>query len=90
MASVSCIYGLGSPDDFKTLSIELNIGKQLDRDEFLKCLCLLFINATISISAGKVQGTRGCGRCFPAYSQQILRRILGDEIENYGNRSHHW
>ncbi len=35
VASVSCIYGLGSPDDYKAMMIGLRRGKQVDRDEVL-------------------------------------------------------
>jgi len=49
VASVSCIYGLGSPDDFKTLSVELNVGDTLARTIFWKCSFLHFTSVTTSI-----------------------------------------
>ncbi|MDA8634652.1 DEAD/DEAH box helicase family protein, partial [Verrucomicrobiales bacterium] len=38
VASVSCIYGLGSPDDYKDMMIPVKVGQDLDRDDFLKDL----------------------------------------------------
>ena len=38
VASVSCIYGLGDPDDYKNLMIFLRVGNEIDRDYFLKKL----------------------------------------------------
>ena len=90
VASVSCIYGLGSPDDFKTLSIELNIGKQLDRDEFLEMLVLaLYQRNDFDIKAGRFRVRGDVVDVFPAYSQQILRvEFWGDEIENLREIDH--
>ena len=38
IASVSCIYGLGSPDDFRALSLEIKKGDILERDQLLESL----------------------------------------------------
>lgn len=38
VASVSCIYGLGSPEDYKDLAVSLRVGKQVDRDYILRRL----------------------------------------------------
>ena len=38
IASVSCIYGLGSPDDFRALSIEIEVSQELERDILLESL----------------------------------------------------
>src|SRR5438309_4909141 len=35
VASVSCIYGLGSPQDYKSMMVPLRVGEQIDRDEML-------------------------------------------------------
>ena len=90
MASVSCIYGLGSPDDFKTLSIELNIGKSIGRDEFLEMLVLaLYQRNDLDIRAGRFRVRGDVVDVFPAYSQQILRvEFWGDEIENLREIDH--
>jgi len=90
VASVSCIYGLGSPDDYKTLSIELNIGKHLDRDEFLEMLVLaLYQRNDLDIRAGRFRVRGDVVDVFPAYSQQILRvEFWGDEIESLREIDH--
>src|SRR6056300_1878794 len=38
VASVSCIYGLGSPDDFKTMMVAMSTGQTIDRDDTLRKL----------------------------------------------------
>ena len=38
VASVSCIYGLGNPDDYKKLTISLRVGMEKDRDEIIRKL----------------------------------------------------
>jgi len=83
VASVSCIYGLGSPDDFKALSIELEKGAILPRDKFLEMLVLgLYQRNDIDIRAGRFRVRGDVVDVFPAYSQQILRvEFWGDEIE---------
>ena len=35
VASVSCIYGLGSPKDYKAMMVPLRVGEQIDRDKML-------------------------------------------------------
>ncbi|HEU4437281.1 MAG TPA: DEAD/DEAH box helicase family protein, partial [candidate division Zixibacteria bacterium] len=38
VASVSCIYGLGSPEDYREMMVFLEVGQKIDRDKFLKML----------------------------------------------------
>ncbi len=90
VASVSCIYGLGSPDDFKTLSVELNVGDTLARDHFLEMLVLaLYQRNDIDLRAGRFRVRGDVVDVFPAYSQQVLRvEFWGDEIESLREIDH--
>ena len=54
IASVSCIYGLGSPDDFRALSIEVKVGQELERDILLESLIdSLYNRNDVELKAGK-------------------------------------
>ncbi len=84
VASVSCIYGLGSPDDFKEMMIVIEVGAELGRDRFLERLVEnLYERNDISF-------TRGCFRVrgetvdvFPAYMESAIRiDFWGDTVES--------
>lgn len=83
VASVSCIYGLGSPKDYKDLLLFLEIGEQIERDEILKCLI------DIHYSRNDIEFARGTFRVrgdtieiHPAYEETALRlEMLEDKIE---------
>ena len=60
VASVSCIYGLGSPEDFQELMIPLQIGEELGRDAFLNRLIeIQYERNDIDLSRGRFR-VRGC------------------------------
>ena len=84
VASVSCIYGLGSPDDFRELSIELEIGSCMGRDELLLQLVSgLYSRNDIDLRAGRFRVRGDVVDIFPAYAEQPLRiEFWGDEIES--------
>lgn len=83
VASVSCIYGLGSPEDFTDLRIELRLGETLGRNRLLERL------VDNLYERNDVELKRGCFRVrgdvvdiAPAYSEQGLRvEFFGDEID---------
>ena len=83
IASVSCIYGLGSPDDFRALSVELNSGQLIDRDQLLLQLVeALYSRNDLDLRAGRFRVRGDTVDVFPAYAQQPLRiEFWGDEIE---------
>jgi len=84
IASVSCIYGLGSPDDFRALSIELTQGAEIPRDELLlKLVEALYIRNDTDLRAGRFRVRGDVVDIFPAYSEHPLRiEFWGDEIES--------
>ncbi|ACB85604.1 excinuclease ABC subunit UvrB [Natranaerobius thermophilus] len=84
VASVSCIYGLGSPEEYREQVLSLRCGMEKDRDEILKGL------VDIQYSRNDVNFTRGTFRVrgdvievFPAsYTETAVRiELFGDEIE---------
>ena len=84
IASVSCIYGLGSPDDFRTLSIELSKGTGMGRDELLmKLVTALYNRNDMDLRAGRFRVRGDVVDVFPAYAEQPIRiEFWGDEIES--------
>ncbi len=84
VASVSCIYGLGDPEDYKSLMVSLRPGMRKDRDQVIREL------VEIQYSRNDFETKRGCFRVrgdtldiFPASSENIITRVsfFGDEIE---------
>ena len=84
VASVSCIYGLGSPDDFRALSVNLQQGAQVSRDDvLLQLVAGLYNRNDMDLRAGRFRVRGDVVDIFPAYAQQPLRvEFWGDEIES--------
>ncbi|SVC51402.1 uncharacterized protein METZ01_LOCUS304256, partial [marine metagenome] len=84
VASVSCIYGLGSPDDFRSLSFEVSVGEEFGRDKLLEKLVEgLYARNDVELKAGNFRVRGDVIDVFPAYSQNLLRiEFWGDEVEN--------
>ncbi|MCB5251670.1 MAG: excinuclease ABC subunit UvrB, partial [Candidatus Cloacimonetes bacterium] len=84
VASVSCIYGLGVPEEYREALIRLELGMKMDRDELLKKL------VTAHYSRNDIAFERGAFRVrgdtvdiYPAYLEHCLRvEFFGDEIVN--------
>jgi len=83
VASVSCIYGLGSPEDFQELMIPLEIGEELGRDTFLNRLIeIQYERNDIDLSRGRFRVRGDVVDVMPAYLEKGLRvEFWGDEIE---------
>ena len=84
VASVSCIFGLGSPDEFSGMSVSLRPGMQKDRDDVLRAL------VAIQYDRNDMDLNRGCFRVRgdvieinPAQGSEFLIRVefFGDEID---------
>ncbi len=83
VASVSCIYGLGSPVEYAKLHVILDVGQHIERNELLR----RFVN--IHYTRNDMSLERGCFRVrgdvveiMPAYDDSVLRiEFFGDEIE---------
>ena len=84
VSSVSCIYGLGSPEDWKAQILELRTGMEKDRDLFLKELIALhYIRDDVQPASGKFRVRGDCIDLVPAHEELALRiEFFGSEIES--------
>ncbi|NLB81049.1 MAG: excinuclease ABC subunit UvrB [Clostridiaceae bacterium] len=84
VASVSCIYGLGDPDDYKNLVLSLRTGNIYDRDDVLKKLIeIQYERNDINFTRGKFRVRGDVVEIFPANQSEKAVRVefFGDEIE---------
>ncbi len=83
VSSVSCIYGIGNPEDFEKNVIYIEVGKQILRDDFLRHLSdSLYSRNDIEFTHGKFRVKGDTVDIFPAYSDVAYRVIFwDDEIE---------
>jgi excinuclease ABC subunit B len=84
VASVSCIYGLGSPEDFKAMMIPLRAGLELSRDDFLEQLvATLYERNDIDFKRGTFRVRGDVVDIYPAYMESAIRvEFWGDELES--------
>ncbi len=83
VASVSCIYGLGSPADYMEMAADIKIGQSLDRDGFLRKLVgMQYRRNDLSLVRGTFR-VRGDTLEFVGVDEDLVHRIefFGDEIE---------
>ncbi|MBI3012229.1 MAG: excinuclease ABC subunit UvrB [Elusimicrobia bacterium] len=83
VASVSCIYGLGSPKDYKELCVSLEKGRSKSRETILQELVSIHYERNdVDFSRGKFRARGDTVEIFPAYLETALRiDLFGDEIE---------
>ncbi len=84
VASVSCIYTLGDPIDYRNMVISLRTGMQKDRDELIKKLVeIQYERNDISFTRNKFRVKGDTVEIFPVYSSDTAYRIefFGDEID---------
>jgi len=83
VASVSCIYGLGSPEDYIGMLVQVDKGKEYDRDAVLEKLVAIQYNRNdYEPEPGTFRVRGDTVDIFPSYSQKGIRvDFLGDEVE---------
>ncbi|WP_428305858.1 excinuclease ABC subunit UvrB [Lacipirellula sp.] len=83
IASVSCIYGLGSPEDYKQMMVGLSVGQTLDRDDVLARLVdIQYDRNDADPARGKFRVRGDCVEIWPSYEEFAYRiEFWGDEIE---------
>lgn len=83
IASVSCIYGLGSPEDYKEMMVLVRKGDLINRNDFLKRLIQMqYDRNDIEFIRGNVRVRGDVVEVYPAYHDQALRiEFFGDEID---------
>jgi excinuclease ABC subunit B len=84
VSSVSCIYGLGTPEEFDSSHIRLKTGDVMERDDLLRSLVSIYYNRNdIAFIRGTFRVRGDVVEVFPAYLQREAYRIefFGDRIE---------
>ncbi len=83
VASVSCIYGLGSPATFRDLSLRIQLGEQRDRDDILRALVKIqYERNDYSLDRGTFRVRGDVIEIHPSYDDTGLRiELFGDDVE---------
>ena len=84
VSSVSCIYGLGEPDDFANLVVSLRVGAEWDRDELLRRLVeIRYERNDIAFERNMFRVRGDTVEIYPAYYRDHTIRVefFGDEID---------
>ena len=83
VASVSCIYGLGSPEDYKAMMVGVHRGQQVDRDDVLRRLVdIQYERNDIEFQRARFRVRGDCVEVWPSYEEYAFRiEFWGDEVE---------
>ena len=84
VSSVSCIYGLGEPEDFAKMMVSLRVGGTMERDDLLKRLVdIRYERNDIAFERNKFRVRGDTVEIFPAYWKDTAIRVefFGDEID---------
>jgi excinuclease ABC subunit B len=83
VASVSCIYGLGSPEEYQTTVVSLRRGGQARRDKIIRHLIdIQYDRNDMTLTRGSFRARGDTIEVFPAYEEIAVRiEFFGDEIE---------
>ena len=83
VTSVSCIYGLGSPEDYRAMMVGLRLGQTVDRDEVLgKLVNIQYERNDIEFQPGRFRVRGDCVEIWPTYEEFGYRvEFWGDEVE---------
>ena len=83
VASVSCIYGLGTPQSYLDRSVELNVGDEVPRDGLLRLLVdVQYTRNDMAFTRGSFRVRGDTVEIIPSYEELALRiEYFGDEIE---------
>lgn len=83
VASVSCLYGLGSPDEFEGQKVDVEIGQVVRRDKLLRDLVSIqYTRNDVDFWQGTFRARGDVIEVFPAYSENAYRiELFGDEID---------
>jgi excinuclease ABC subunit B len=83
VASVSCIYGLGSPEDYKSMMIHIKEGDTIDRDDFLRGLVdMQYDRNDYSFTRGHFRVRGDVVEVIPSYEELAVRiEFWGDEVD---------
>ncbi len=84
VASVSCIYGLGSPENYEALATEINKGQKIIRNKLLRKLVdMQYVRNDIEFKRGTFRVKGDVVDIFPSYEDRLYRiEFFGDEIDS--------
>ena len=83
VASVSCIYGIGSPDEYRHMGVSLEVGQRMDRDDLLRQLVdIHYTRNDIAFERGTFRVRGDVVEIIPGYEERGLRiEFFGNEID---------
>jgi excinuclease ABC subunit B len=83
VASVSCIYNLGSPQDYKEMLVTIEAGQEISRDEIISRLIQIqYERNDYEFARGKIRVRGDCLEIFPSYQEKAIRlQLCGDKLE---------
>jgi len=83
VASVSCIYGLGDPEDYKGMLVVVERGGRLERDDLLRRLVdIQYVRRDLELLRGTFRVRGDVVEVLPAYQETAVRiEMFGDEVE---------
>ncbi|AGK04813.1 excinuclease ABC subunit UvrB [Meiothermus ruber] len=83
VASVSAIYGLGSPEDYKNMSLVVEVGQDCPRERLIERLVdLQYERGDLQLEAGRFRARGEVLEVWPAYEQEPIRiELFGDTID---------
>lgn len=83
VASVSCLYGLGSPREYENQKVDLDVGMTIRRDEFLRSLVSIqYVRNDVDFWQGTFRVRGDVVEVYPAYSESAYRiELFGDEVD---------
>ncbi|HUH78484.1 MAG TPA: excinuclease ABC subunit UvrB [Methanoregula sp.] len=83
VASVSCIYGLGNPENFRNMGFELSVGQKISRNEIMsRLLDIQFERNDLELMPGRFRVKGDIIDIQPGYFSDLIRiELFGDEIE---------
>ncbi|HKX45191.1 MAG TPA: excinuclease ABC subunit UvrB [Planctomycetota bacterium] len=85
VASVSCIYGLGSPSNYSEMALQLRVGDSIERDDLLRRLTQMqYARNNLDFRRGTFRARGDVVEVFPAYEEDRVIRfeLFGDEVES--------
>jgi len=88
VASVSCIYGLGAPEAYAAMTIDLKVGENIDRDAFIeKLIDIQYERNDMTLSRGGFSVMGDTIEVYPAYKDECYRvEFWDDEVERLTRR----
>jgi excinuclease ABC subunit B len=84
VASVSCIYGLGTPQEYVDRSVRLRVGQEIEREAILRALVdVQYTRNDLSFTRGTFRVRGDTIEIFPVYEERAIRiEMFGDEVEH--------